>query len=258
MNAHEQKQEARRERLERAAARAEAAASDAFKRARAAVAGIPFGQPILVDHHSAPRHRAALKRQDSAMRRGSELTKLAKQLRDAANGVGTAGISSDDPEAVEKLTEKGSDLEQRRDDMKKANAYYKAHGTLEGCDIPASVRASGESVLRHQAYYGKPFPPYALQNIGARIRDAAKRAEKIERQRERTTTTEQAGAATITDDAEQGRVLLKFPARLSTEHYKLVRSRGFVWSPSRDAFVRMSSTAALYHARELARLIAGA
>jgi len=70
--------EAEAERNERAALRAEryddraqrAAGSRAahHRAADAAIAGIPPGQPILVDHYSAPRHRAALNRHDRHMR----------------------------------------------------------------------------------------------------------------------------------------------------------------------------------------------
>ena len=47
-------------------------ANAAFDAAHRAVAGIPFGQPILVGHHSERRHRRDLARHDSAMSRGCE------------------------------------------------------------------------------------------------------------------------------------------------------------------------------------------
>lgn len=43
-----------------------------FQAAHDAVGGIPFGQPILVGHHSEGRHRAALKRHDRNMHKGIE------------------------------------------------------------------------------------------------------------------------------------------------------------------------------------------
>jgi len=53
--------------------KAEAAAD----RSSNAVAGIPFGQPIIDGHHSAKRHRAALKRSRSAADRMLEHSKIA-------------------------------------------------------------------------------------------------------------------------------------------------------------------------------------
>ena len=68
MNEYEAKLEARKDRLERASERATQASEAAFNASREATAGIPFGQPILVDHYSANRHRAALRRSDNALR----------------------------------------------------------------------------------------------------------------------------------------------------------------------------------------------
>ena len=69
MNSHEAKQEAKRARLARAAERASAEAETLFTSARREVDGIPPGQPILVGHHSEGRHRGALRRHDSKMRK---------------------------------------------------------------------------------------------------------------------------------------------------------------------------------------------
>jgi hypothetical protein len=69
---HEAKQARATARAERHTAWAQTAtrrANAAFTSARAAVDGIPFGQPILVGHHSERRHRAALDRHDARMRR---------------------------------------------------------------------------------------------------------------------------------------------------------------------------------------------
>lgn len=46
--------------------------SESYEASYNAVSGIPFGQPILVGHHSEQRHRNALKRQDAKMRKSIE------------------------------------------------------------------------------------------------------------------------------------------------------------------------------------------
>ena len=43
-------------------------------------------------------------------------------------------ISSDDPKAIEKLTEKLEKCQEKQDFMKKVNAYYKKNGTCLGCE----------------------------------------------------------------------------------------------------------------------------
>lgn len=261
MNSYEAKQEARRERLERAADRARDESTHAHERARDAVAGIPFGQPILVGHHSEKRHRRALERHDNAMRKACELSDKARDLEARAAAVGTAGISSDDPDAVAKLEDKRTDLERRRDAMKTVNAYYKRHKSFDGIeaahpDVPADVIQEGKTNIRvWLGVYAAPFPTYALSNIGARIRDAAKRAEHIEKVAEMEPSTETVGLATVSVDPEDNRVSIAFPSRLTKPDYQMVRSAGFVWSPSRGAFVRKLSTGAVYWAKDVAKRI---
>ncbi len=105
MNAYEYRQEARRERLERAATRArtegEARLVSADRMARQM-----DGQPILVGHHSEKRHRRQIARMQGNMRQGFTRLREAEELARRAASVGTGGISSDDPEAVAKLDDK--------------------------------------------------------------------------------------------------------------------------------------------------------
>lgn len=253
MNPYEQKLEARRARLEAAAARAAAASDAAYTAARAATAGIEVGQPILVGHHSEKRHRRDIARSDKKMAQSVALSRTAADLLRQAEAVGTAGISSDDPEAVAKLDDKRTDLERERDAMKSANAYYKRHKTLDGWNGPDDVRREGESVLRVQAFYGVPFPPYTLTNIGARIRQAAKRAATVSAVREAPPLDATANGCTITARPDENRVTLAFPSRLDRDAYGAVRAAGFLWSPTRNAFVRKYGNGAWHAAHQLAK-----
>ena len=98
MNAYEQKQADRRERMAERAEKLRAQANADFRKAdlREEYSGIPMGQPILVGHHSEKRHRKALERADNAMRRAIETSNKAAELEARAASPSTA-ISSDDP-----------------------------------------------------------------------------------------------------------------------------------------------------------------
>jgi hypothetical protein len=255
VNSYEEKQERRRERLERAAGRARDEAAARFDRAHQLTDGIPFGQPILVGHHSEKHHRNALRKADNAGRAGVAAMERAREYDARAEAVGTGGISSDDPDAIEKLDDKRTGLEKERDLMKAANAFYKKHGTLEGWDGPAELRASGESYMRHSWDKNHPFPTFALSNIGARIRQAAKRAERIEKIATIPASVEEINGVRVAVDPNDNRVSLTFGMKLPRDDYKKVRSHGFVWSPTRGAFVRKLSSTAVHYARELARTL---
>ena len=70
--------EAKLEKREEWAEGRRADATRRFDTADKSVEMIPFGQPILVGHHSEKRHRAALKRHDNNMRAGCESLDMAK------------------------------------------------------------------------------------------------------------------------------------------------------------------------------------
>ncbi len=122
MNDYEQKQERRRERYleraEKASRDSEAAFERGMGRARAM-----NGQPILVGHHSEKHHRADIKRMDRDFAKSST-----EHYERKAAGVGRAGISSDDPDALVKLREKLAGMESAQERMKSINAAWRRAG----------------------------------------------------------------------------------------------------------------------------------
>lgn len=233
------RQEARKERLERAADRANERAAAAFKRAdmREEVTGIPFGQPVLVGHHSEGRHRAAIKRADNAMRTSINEDKKAKRLAGMAAGVGSGGISSDAPDAIELLREKVTELEAQRERMKDANTAWRKAGNKPGRQDDGS-------------WVEPPYPPYSLTNLGARIRDAKARVARLEREGERETKEVETNVGvTLVQNAEANRVQLIFPGKPAPNVIKELKSRGFRWSPSEKAWQRMLNNAGIYAAQ---------
>lgn len=72
--------EHRQERLERASERVGAESDARYARYRQDADMIPSGQPILVDHYSAPRHRKALERMDRNMGKSVELSRESDEL----------------------------------------------------------------------------------------------------------------------------------------------------------------------------------
>ena len=94
MNSYEEKQESRKQRLLDRADKADRDSDAAYKSSHDATAGIPFGQPILVGHHSEARHRRALDKSWNQMGKCVALSDHAKDLRSKADSVGTGGSSS--------------------------------------------------------------------------------------------------------------------------------------------------------------------
>lgn len=76
---------AKAEKYEEWADNAQKRSDDAFERSQKAVAPIPFGQPILVGHHSERAHRAALRLSDNAMRKCVEESNKAENYSNKAD-----------------------------------------------------------------------------------------------------------------------------------------------------------------------------
>lgn len=68
----QERAKAKAERYGEWADKARQRSDEAFERSENAVAGIPFGQPILVGHHSEGMHRAAIKKSWAAMDKSVE------------------------------------------------------------------------------------------------------------------------------------------------------------------------------------------
>ena len=64
---------------------------------------MPFGQPILVGHHSESKHRNHIQKTDNKMRKSIDVLEKAKYYEEKSKSLGTGGISQDDPEAIKQL-----------------------------------------------------------------------------------------------------------------------------------------------------------
>lgn len=229
----------RRERLERKAEkrrewadkrRADAAAR--FKAADAVVENIPFGQPILVGHHSEKRHRAALDRCHSNMRAGSESATMAKHHDSKADGIENqleTSIFSDDPDAIEQLEAKIEKLESERAEFKRINAWWRKHKSMKGCPGISDATAArlGADIPQRYSWERQPVPSYRLQNLGAEIRRAKERVEQIKKRQARTEKAEAAGGVLIVISGEWATVT--FSEKPERDILGALKSAGFRW-----------------------------
>lgn len=216
--------EEKRERLTGRAIKAISASDASYQRSRAITSAWYPGQPILVGHHSERRHRRDLARSDASMRQSVELSRKAERLSERAEAVGHAGIASDNPEALALLRAKLDKREARQQRMKDANKA--APGT---------------------------FKAWELSNNNAEIRRLRQRIEQIERLHQ-AAPIERAGDGWQMRE-EDGRILIEFNGKPAAELRQMCKRSGFVWAPSRCAWVRKITPNAVAEAAELAGLL---
>lgn len=239
----------RRERMERRlerrtdwAASRRAQADAGFQKAHDTVAGIPFGQPILVGHHSEGRHRAALKRSDNAMRAACESADMATHHASKAAGIERQldrSIYSDDPDAPERIAERIAALEAKRDAMKRANAAYRKGDAAFAACLGITLEQAAARRVTIEAGYSwcrQPHPAYELQNLGGNITRLRKRLVDIEHRATRQQAAEDAGGVTIVGDDYVNVTFAEKPERAILDALKAAgfHWRGGTWGGYRD------------------------
>jgi hypothetical protein len=230
MNPYEQKQEARRQRLEARAERLRSEGQARIARGRKMAEAIPFGQPILVGHHSEKRDRNYRGRIRGNFEKGFETLKAAGEVAARAASVGEGGISSDDPDAVTKLKEQLAEREFDQGRMVAVNKALRKHDTVSLLNL-----GFDENTIPHLS----SFPSYRLTNNNANIRRIKDRITSLERAATRETTqVERQDGLRIVENAEANRLQLIFPGKPSAEARSILKRCGFRWSPSEGAWQR--------------------
>jgi len=136
----------RAERLDELADRAQADSDDAETRAREISARIPFGQPILVGHHSEARHRRDLDRIDKLHRAEFESHQAANELARKAEASRAAEALRKNPLAVNR---KIAALTVQRDKVQRSLDGYRNH--LRDV-FPPAAGSHREQLLSNLAY----------------------------------------------------------------------------------------------------------
>lgn len=191
---------------------------------------------------------AALEKNNAEYR---EIMGLLEKMR----SVGTGGISSDDPNALEKLKEKVGRLKKRQELMKAANAAIRLKDTEEGDRRLCELGYTQEEIkqLREPDYCGRVgYPSYALNNNNANIKRLEARIAELEkRQTEEAPQGWTFDGGEVVINTDLNRVQIFFTEKPDEEMRSKLRHRAFKWAPSQGAWQRQYTRNALYDARAI-------
>ena len=169
-------------------------------------------------------------------------------LLDKIRSTGTAGISADDRQAVEKLEAKLAGLKADQEHMKAVNAYYRKHKTLDGCpdltpDMAEELRASMERDWRKDPV---PYPSFHLSNNNANIRRVQQRIDDLKNRGDFVGWAFPGGTAEINEG--ENRLQLFFDEKPTEEQRQELKHNGFKWAPSQGAWQRQLNRNAIFAA----------
>lgn len=246
MNDYQAKVQNRKERMLALADKMQAASDAAYQHARHMADVIPFGQPILVGHHSEGRDRRYRARIWRTQDRCLELQRKAAYFRQKASSVGEGGISSDDPEAIEQLQARLAKLQKKQEAMKRVNAIIRKHKAQETA-IPELValglsESTARSTLKPDFCGRIGIPSYALTNNNAnihRIQERIAHLAKVDEKRDQADREHDCVSYRVVECFSDNRVRVFFPGKPSESIRSTLKQNGFRWSPDAGAWQRM-------------------
>ena len=250
-NFHERRQN-RIAYAEEKAAKKQQLSDQLYKHAKEMASFIPFGQPILVGHHSEGADRRFRKRIHDTFGKSFKTQEQADYYSDKAEAIAkNRAIFSDDPDAIEKLRKKLACIEAAQAYMKAANKYIKKGDKAGFLALPHSTEERWQELTAPSRMNRIGFPTYAFQNNNAEIRRTKKRIEYLEALSARKTAEQVINGVRLLENVEANRVQLFFDSIPSEEVRKKLKTNGFRWCRSEGAWQRHLSPSAVYWAQEV-------
>jgi uncharacterized coiled-coil DUF342 family protein len=240
--------------MEARAAKAQEQAAQLYTRAKEMASAIPFGQPILIGHHSEGRDRNYRAKIESTFRRSFEVQDKAKHYAERLESIGEGGIASDDPQALDKLRQKLEGLQRSHESMKAANLAIRKHKGQQAAQVEA-LQALGYTQQRalellrgdHCGRIG--FPAYVLSLSNAEQKRIEQRIAQLERMATRADVKEERKGYSYEESKEEGRIFFRFPGIPNEAVRNVLKRHGFKWSRYSSAWVRKMTPNALASVR---------
>lgn len=158
-------------------------------------------------------------------------------------------IKSGDEDAIEKLEKKLDDLKASQENMKAANKAIRMKDMGKGNTKLKELGYTDKQIeeLRKPDYLGRTgFPSYALQNNNANIHRVEERLKGIKAAKEKGTAESENKLFRVVENTEIMRLQIFFDGKPEPEIRSILKSNGFKWAPSQEAWQRQLTNNARY------------
>jgi hypothetical protein len=259
VNAFQERRERRIERFRELADKNLKLSDFIYQQAKTMSSVIPFGQPVLVGHHSERRDRNYRDKIHNTFGKSIELGRKAEYFENRASVIeNNTAVSSDDPEAILKLSEKLQELEEAQKTMKEVNKILKAKKKSQEEKIKSlsELKLSEKeimTVITPDRLQRVGFPAYALQNNLQNIKRIKHRITDLQRRRSEETTAKEINGIRIVDNVDANRLQLFFPGKPSKDKRKELRSAGFRYSGTNGCWQAFRNRRSSYMAESLVK-----
>jgi len=232
----EEKKEARIERMKELASKNDAASTNSEK-----------------------RHRRDIERIDNSMRKSVEASNKADYYRERVEAAeSNNSISSDDPQAIEKLTAKLKKLTELQEFYKAANKIVRSVKLSEQAKIEKMMNLGFKEdtaieFIKPDSYGRLGVPSYRLTNNNATIKTVKQRLERLEKLNSIQDEEKTYGDITVKALASENRVQMFFPSKPSDEIRTELKRSGFRWSPMNGCWQAFYSNRSKHNAIDIIR-----
>lgn len=249
MSEYEERKQARIDYYREKETKARAESDSLSKQSSDMASCIPMGQPVHGAADRRLRDRIARKMDQSlAVQKKAEYYE-----RKATAAENNSAISSDDPKAVEKLTEKLVELQALQTHMKQVNAYYRKHGTCQGFPNMSDKKADKLDTAAKEGYLGEktPYPSFALSNNNQKINSTKKRLRQLTEAKELGYRGWEFDGGKVVANADQNRLQVFFDTIPDEDLRKELKGYGFKWARSVGAWQRQLTDNAIHAASRI-------
>lgn len=202
---------------------------------------IPFGQPILLGHHSERhdrRFRASIQNKFEKSARATDKGNYYLEKAKAAEN--NSSISSDNPDAIKLLREKVAKLQHLQEKMVAANKCIRKNNK-EGLSELGFSEKEITGLFTPDCFGIPGFAPFELSNNRQKLNNAKKRLVMLEKQAKEESSEREytAFGLRIVDNVEENRTQLFFDEKPSAEIRTKLKGYGFRWCRSLGCWQRL-------------------
>jgi Domain of unknown function (DUF3560) len=234
----------------------EAEADSLYNSAKKMASFIPFGQPILVGHHSEKGDRRYRGKIHDTFGKSFEKRDKAEYYTDKAESIeSNNAIFSDDPEALQKLTERLNKLKNVQEFMKSANKCIKKKDKTGFLQLSFATEKLWEQVTTPDYVNRVGFASFTLTNNNANIKRIENRIAELKKQETKQAVDKTINGVRIYENTEANRLQVIFDGKPADEVREQLKANGFRWSPTEGVWQRHISNHALYSAERIAEKI---
>lgn len=220
---------------------------------------IPFGQPILVGHHSEKRDRNYRNKIHNTFGRSVEASNKSDYYENrVAAAESNHAISSDNPDAVKLLEEKLEGLQATQELYKGINKIMKMKklNDVEKSDklMALGMNQKTANLLVLPDQFGRVgIPSYKLTNNNGNMKRIKDRIKQLEKRATLENKEINVGAVRIFGNVDENRVQIFFPWKPAEMIRIALKADGFKWAPTEGAWQRMYSNWAMTLAENIVR-----